>query len=103
MLDITPVQSNAVAYGDFIFENGGQFADARVQHTIVLHVGAVTDAYVIHIAARDSTEPDGGLLAHVHVTYYLRAVSDEGRWVNLRVNTTKGSNHEVRFSISSNS
>src|SRR6266852_5888416 len=96
MLDIAAVQSHAVSDRHFVFENGRQLAGARVQHTVVLHVGAIADANVEHVAARHRAEPDRSLLAYVHVADDLRAVSDECCRVNLRMNSAEWSNHDWR-------
>ena len=64
-----------------------------MQYAVVLHVGAVADAYVEHVAAHDAAEPNRRLLTDVNVTNHLGAVGDEGRFVNLRMNAAKRSNH----------
>src|SRR6266496_1613026 len=101
MLDIAAVQSHAVAASDFVFQNRGQFSDARMQHAIVLHVRAIADANVVHVAARNRAEPDGGLFAYVYVANHLRAVGDECGSVNLRISTAKGPDHDGRISYAS--
>ena len=103
MFDVAAVQGDAVADGDFFFENRRLLARAGVKDAIVLHVRAVADADVEHVAAHNGAEPNGRLPADVHVTNNLRTVSYERGFVNLRMNTAKGTDHEVRFSIYSNS
>src|SRR5712671_5952303 len=87
------VQSDAVTDRDFVFQDGGKFAGARMQHTIVLHVSAIADAYVEHVPARDRAEPDRSLLANVHVADHLGAVSNESCRMNLRMCAAKRTNH----------
>src|SRR5712692_10703520 len=93
---MTAVQGHTVPDGDFVFQDCRLLAGARVQDAVVLHVRAIADANVEHVAADDAAEPDGRLLAHVHIADYLRTFSDECRWVNLRVNAAKWSNHDWR-------
>src|ERR1700704_3238523 len=93
MLDVTAVQSHAVTDGDFVFQNRRLLAGARVQDAVVLHVGAIANANVEHVSTRHRAEPDRSLLANVHVADHLRAVSNKSCWVNLRMNSAKGTNH----------
>src|SRR5437763_66115 len=76
--------------GDFVFENRRLLSCACVQHAVVLHVGAIADADVEHVAAHDCAKPNRRLLADVHVANDLRAVSYESGFLNLRVNAAKG-------------
>ena len=104
MLDVTAVQSHAVPDRDFIFENSGLLSSARVQHAVVLHVRAITDADVEHVTARDGAKPDGRLIADMHIANYLGAVGNESRAVNLRVSVAKWANHSwVRYRTASGS
>src|SRR5438876_10081664 len=90
------MQGDAVSDSDFIFQDGRLLTGARVQDAVVLHVRAIADANVEHVATHNGAKPDGGPLADTHVADYLRAVSDECCRVNLRVNAAKGSNHNWR-------
>src|SRR6185503_11609868 len=85
--------SHAGTDSHFVFQNRRFFTGACMQDAIVLHVGAITYANVEHIATRYGAEPDGRLLAHMHIAYNLGAVSDKGCGVDLRMNSAKGSNH----------
>src|SRR5438874_11323554 len=94
MFDVAAVQRHAVSDGDFIFKNCWLLARTCMQHAVVLHVRAIANTDVEHIAAHDRAEPNGRLLANVHVANDLRAVSYESGFVNLRMNTAKRSDHD---------
>src|SRR2546423_9431731 len=94
MFDVAAMQRHAVTDSDFFFKNRRLLARACVQYAVVLHVRAIADAYIKHVAAHDRAEPNRRLLADVHVANDLRAVSDECGFVNLRMNTAKRSDHD---------
>ena len=77
MFDVAAVQRHTVTDGDFFFQNRRLLARARVQHAVVLHVGAIADADIEHVATHDCAEPNGRLLADVDVANDLRALSYE--------------------------
>src|SRR6185312_16161774 len=91
------MQSHAVTHRDFVFEDGGLLAGARVQHAVVLDIAAVADANVVHVATRHRAKPHGRLLADVHVADDLRAVSNECGWMYLRMNSAEWTNHVGLF------
>ena len=82
-----------MADGDFFFKDCGLLAGARVNDAVVLDVRAIADPDIEHVSAHNGAEPDGRLLADVHIADDLRAVGDESGFVNLRMNSAKGSNH----------
>ena len=64
-----------------------------VYHRAVLNVRARADAYVVTIAAHHRAEPDGRLLADLHVADDNGCLGDVSRRVNLRVSAAKGAYH----------
>src|SRR4051812_10633214 len=79
--------------GDFFFQDGRLLARARMQHAVVLHVRAIADADVEHVAADDRAKPDGCLFAYVNVADDLRAIGDESCLVDLRMNSAERTDH----------
>jgi hypothetical protein len=65
----------------------------NVNHRIVLHIRAITDANVMNVAADGAVAPDRSLFPEMHVAYHLGAGVDIRGRVNLRVNPTERSNH----------
>ena len=92
-LHIAAVQRDAVAYRNFVFENRGILAGARVNYGIVLDVRAIADANVVHVPAQDCVPPHGRLFAEMHVTDNLRTLIDVCRVMDLRMDPAKWSNH----------
>jgi hypothetical protein len=78
----------------FVFEDGRVSAIPDMYYGIVLDVSTVAEADVMDIASHGAIAPNRGLLAQVHVTYYLGTTVHKCGWVNLRVNPTKRSNHD---------
>ena len=93
MFDVTTVQRDAVAHGDFILENCWFLARARVHDAIVLDVGTVADANVIHIASQYRVAPDGRLFAYVNVADDLCTFVDVSRRVYAGFVFAESSNH----------
>src|SRR5690242_10554345 len=66
-LDIAAVQRNVVPDGHLVFEYGRVRAVRDMYDRPVLHVRAVANSYVEHVAAHDRAEPDGRLLANHNI------------------------------------
>jgi hypothetical protein len=64
-----------------------------MNHAVVLHIGAVADANVKHIATQYSVTPYGRLFANVNVPDNLGTHIDIGAALNLRINAPERSNH----------
>src|SRR5882724_266503 len=94
MFDVAAMQRHAVTNSDFFLEDRWLLARACMQHAVVLHVRAIADAYIKHVATHDGAEPNGRLFANVYVANDLRAVSNECRFVNLRMHPAKRSDHD---------
>ena len=71
-----------------------------VDYGVVLNVGAFADADIVDVPADDCVEPNGRLFAHVHVANHVGAFFNERAWINLGVNTAKGSDHFLRLTNS---
>lgn len=67
------MQSDAVSDRNLVFKDCGIHAGASVYHAIVLHVRAIPDANVVHVAAQNSITPNRRLFTNVNVSDYLRA------------------------------
>jgi hypothetical protein len=66
--------------------------------TVVLHVCAVADANVIHVATQHRVTPHRRFFTNVNVTDYLRTHIDIGIGLDLGMNTPERSNHIFRHS-----
>jgi len=89
------MQRRTVTDCHFFFENRRVRAGSRVKDRIVLNIRSVANAYVIHIAPNGAVAPDRRFFAEVNIANYLSTGFDVRGWVNLRVNPTKRSNHDV--------
>ena len=78
----------------FVFEDSWVCAIPHVYYGIILDVSTVAETNVMDVASHGAIAPNRGLLAQVHVAYYLGATVHKCGWVNLRVNTPKRSNHK---------
>ena len=89
------MQRNVVAYRYFVFQNRFVRTARDMYHCSVLNISTVADSYEEDIAAQYRVEPDGGLLAYVHIANNLRALFDECSRMNLRMHTAKRSDHST--------
>lgn len=80
-------------YGDLIADGqrptlGIKFAGMRdMQHGIVLHAGARTDANAVHIATDDGAGPNRAVLAQVHIANHHRSRVDVDGFIQLGLMT----------------
>src|SRR5260370_8114026 len=58
---------------DPIPDNQRELVPLHVQTAVVLHVGLIADANIVHIAADGGVRPDAGPLADNHITNHLSA------------------------------
>src|SRR6056297_1664381 len=65
--DACAVDDHVVTDGDVVADLHHRFVVKGVQHAAVLDVHLVADADRVHIAPQDGVEPDGTLVAHLHV------------------------------------
>lgn len=89
------MQRYAVTDSHFFFDDRRVRSVANVYDGVVLDVRAIADANVMNVAADRAVAPDRSLFAEVHVAYNLSARIHVGCWVNLWMNPTKRSNHDL--------
>ena len=66
----------------------------HVHQREVLHVGSLTDADRVDVAAQDDVHPDPALGTHVDVANHLRADIDESCGIDGRENGIERPDHE---------
>lgn len=84
------VQHHLVADGHLVADDQRETVGVEragvgdVQHAGVLHAGARTDTYAVHVAADHRQRPHRAVLADLHVAQHHCRTVDEGTWSNFR-------------------
>lgn len=90
---MTAVNRRAVSDGYFVFDNGRIRFRSDVNYRAVLNICPRADAYEINIAAHDAVIPNTGVCADFDIADDHRVFSDKCRFINLRRDFTKISDH----------
>jgi hypothetical protein len=82
-----------MANRNLILKNCRMRSRARVNHAVVLHVRAIADANVVHVATDRRVAPNRRLFAQMYITNHLGALINVSGAVNLRMDRAEWSNH----------
>ena len=70
-------------------------AIAHMNYRVVLNIRAIANTYEMDVSSNGTVTPDGTLLTKMHVTDYLGTWVHKSCGMDLWVETTKRSNHNL--------
>ncbi len=92
--DGASVENDGVADGDVVANVDSVLVFHAVEDGVVLNVGVVADADLVHVAAENGVHPDAGVLAHYDISDELGGVVDVAGFGELRSDAFVGADHD---------